>query len=46
MSTIAQQLAIAGTRTSGQPVRTQNGKFNENLNVGELHMFRKYCEND
>jgi hypothetical protein len=28
MSTIASQLTIAGTRTSGQSVRTQNGKKN------------------
>lgn len=27
MSTIAQQLTIAGSRTSGQPVRTQNGEL-------------------
>lgn len=27
MSTIAQQLTLAGTRTSGQPVRSQNGEL-------------------
>ena len=27
MSTIASPLSIAGTRQSGQPVRTQNGKL-------------------
>lgn len=27
MSTVAQQLTIGGTRSSGQPVRTQNGKY-------------------
>lgn len=27
MSTVASALSLAGTRTSGAPVRTQNGKF-------------------
>jgi hypothetical protein len=34
MSTIAQQLTIAGNRQTGQPVRTQNGKkTKKNLEV-------------
>lgn len=28
MSTVASALSIAGSRTSGAPVRTQNGKKN------------------
>lgn len=27
MSTLASPLSVAGTRTSGAPIRTQNGKF-------------------
>lgn len=31
MSTVATALSVAGTRTSGAPVRTQNGKKNNQL---------------
>lgn len=32
MSTVAKALTIAGSRQSGQPVRTQNGKLKKKLN--------------
>lgn len=31
MSTVATALSVAGTRTSGAPVRTQNGNSNNKL---------------
>lgn len=31
MATLAAPLSVAGTRTSGTPVRTQNGKLINNL---------------
>lgn len=31
MSTVASTLSIAGSRQSGAPVRTQNGKFNHGI---------------
>lgn len=53
MSTLAQALTIAGSRQSGAPVRTQNGKFltlmNHKLdfrNFHAHHMFMELYEND
>jgi hypothetical protein len=49
MSTLAQALTLAGNRSSGAPVRTQNGEFcGENILVkffSEVHhMFDDFIE--
>lgn len=47
MSTLAQALSLAGTRQSGAPVRTQNGKISNCLLNTDFfyHMFRDFAEN-
>lgn len=41
MSTIASPLSIAGTRQSGQPVRTQNGKLLSNEKTDAANTIKK-----
>ena len=44
MSTIAQQLTLGGSRSSGQPVRTQNGKCTIWFIKFELKVLQKTCD--
>lgn len=41
---LATPLTIAGTRTSGAPVRTQNGNYIFNMKRNSLSWVRKHAE--